>query len=511
MDEVSSEWSTTETDPDLEGLTPLELFELFVDDDVISHICEQTNLYAVQKNVNSTTTNVHEIRKFLGINVLASIVKVPQYRMYWAQATRYAPIADSMSRNRFEFIKTNLHLNDNSNIKERTHIDYDRLFKVRPFVEKIRKNFNKIASEEHNAVDEVLIPCKSRQSLVQYIKSKPHKWGIKLFARCNSKGLMNDFEIYAGKDTCTAKSDLGISGDIVLRLCEKLPSTGNFKVYTDNWFSSFKLACALKDRGIFTLGSIRSNRLPHCKFQDDKILKSKGRGSFDFRCETNNNILAVKWYDNKAVHIISSFVGIEPVNTVQRWSVQEKKYVEVPRPYLVDRYNKYMGGVDLNDMLVALYRMDIGVKRYYLRIFYGLIDISIVNAWLLYRKCCQNKGKNFKIMPLLAFKADIGHALISARQPAFRAKRGRPSTSRQISDSSPSTSRLSTPTRTIQTPRVVPDVRFDGLHHMPECGKKMRCKNCKHTAFTRVRCQKCNVWLCLTTKKNCFSEFHTQK
>lgn len=187
-------------------------------------------------------------------------------------------------------------------------------------------------------------------------------------------------------------------------------------------------------------------------------MKSKGRGSFDFRTETGNNIRAVKWYDNKPVHIISSFEGIEPINAVQRWSVKENRYIEVTRPYIVDCYNKNMGGVDLSDMLVAIYRIDIGTKQYYLRIFYALIDTCIVNAWLLYRKGCQ---KGSRIMPLLAFNADIGHALISAKMPYLPTKSGHPSTSRQLSESPSSTFRMYTPKRTTQSPRVILDVPFD--------------------------------------------------
>jgi hypothetical protein len=37
--------------------------------------------------------------------------------------------------------------------------------------------------------------------------------------------------------------------------------------------------------------------------------------------------------------------------------------------------NCHMGGVDLRDMLVALYRTNIGVKRFYLCIVFHLLDV----------------------------------------------------------------------------------------------------------------------------------------
>ena len=37
-------------------------------------------------------------------------------------------------------------------------------------------------------------------------------------------------------------------------------------------------------------------------------------------------IIALKWYDNKPVHLVSSFAGAYPTSTVQRWDKREEKY-----------------------------------------------------------------------------------------------------------------------------------------------------------------------------------------
>jgi hypothetical protein len=47
---------------------------------------------------------------------------------------------------------------------------------------------------------------------------------------------------------------------------------------------------------------------------------------------------------------------------------------------MVKEYNCHMGEVDLQDMLVALYRTNIGVKRYYLRIVFHLLDMCVVKC-----------------------------------------------------------------------------------------------------------------------------------
>lgn len=490
-------------------MTPFEYFNMFFDDNIIENIVSQSNLYAVQKNPDRPlNTNKNEMLAFLGMLLLSGIIRVPSYRMYWANATRVSSVAEVMPRNRFEQIKWNLHFNDNSQMKTRSQPGYDKLFKIRPLADGVRANCLKLKPEEHNAVDEVLIPCKSRSSIIQYIKTKPHKWGIKMFARCSAAGILYDFKIYTGKDPNATPSNLGVSGDVVMNLCEHLPKHQNFKVYTDNWFSSFKLTGALKEIGLFTIGCVRHNRLPGCRFEDDRTLKKRGRGSYDYRVEQTSNIIAVKWFDSKPIHMVSSFVGIEEVSQVERWSLKEKKTLAIPRPNIIAQYNKYMGGVDLSDMLVSLYRTEIGTKRFYIRVFYYFLDVSVVNAWLLYRKHCRKVGvpqKNIK--KLLQFRADIAQVLVLSTNYPLVAKRGRPSASPASSIDS----------RTIRTPTsvrrsVAPPldiVRQHGFHLPKHTTKKQRCFHCKvRKSFSRIICVKCNKAFCLTNTKQCFYEFH---
>lgn len=175
-------------------------------------------------------------------------------------------------------------------------------------------------------------------------------------------------------------------------------------------------------------------------------MKSGERGKFDSRVDTNSNIVVTKWHDNKVVHIISNYKGPLPVENVKRWSVAEKKKVDVPRPASIGEYNSYMGGIDLHDMLMELYRVNIRVRRYYLRIVYHLLDMCVVNSWLLYRRHC--KQLNDKIMSLLKFKLEISHALLQCGK-VQTPKRGRP-----LSNTPPSKKR-----RTF-TPRPTNDVRY---------------------------------------------------
>lgn len=109
------------------------------------------------------------------------------------------------------------------------------------------------------------------------------------------------------------ETSIGISGDVVLRLTQGLPAEGNYKVFMDNWFTSYQLVVELKKRGLLSVGTVRPNRVPGCTLKKDDELKKAGRGSYDFRTEPKQNIIMVKWLDNKPVHLLSSYAGVSPI------------------------------------------------------------------------------------------------------------------------------------------------------------------------------------------------------
>lgn len=85
-------------------------------------------------------------------------------------------------------------------------------------------------------------------------------------------------------------------------------------------------------------------------------MRKKGRGIYEEATTTINgvNIIVVKWFDNKPVHLLSTFIGAHPTANVKRWDKLQNKYMDVECSNLVSQYNKYMDGVDLMDSLTAL-------------------------------------------------------------------------------------------------------------------------------------------------------------
>ena len=96
-------------------------------------------------------------------------------------------------------------------------------------------------------------------------------------------------------------------------------------------------------------------------------------------------------------------------------------------PSLSEKYNKSMGGVDLSDMLISLYRTQVKTKRWYIKVLFHCVDIAKVNSWLLYKcHCMQLETPKRKQKSLLEFILEISHSLLH-RNTIPTAKIGRPS------------------------------------------------------------------------------------
>lgn len=244
-----------------------------------------------------------------------------QYRMFWATETRFPPVANYMSRDRFKAISRHILVVDNTTRVPGTN----KLFKIAALLnhllEVCRKWFGNglIPSEQNQSVDEHMIPFKGTSCIKQYVKKKPKKWGYKVCMRCGASGLLHDFAVYVGKETCP-KYGIGFSGDIVLHLCEDLQSSIGHRLFCDNWFTSTRLFKILKDKGDWPTGVVRADRTNSCPLLNEAELQQLDRGSYDSAVDTKNELVAVRWYDKKLITVFSGEHSIEPVEMCKRWS-----------------------------------------------------------------------------------------------------------------------------------------------------------------------------------------------
>lgn len=477
---------------------PIDYFRDIVDAAMLILLVQQSNLFAVQTDPGRPLSlTMNELEQFIGILFYMSILRLPRSRLYWHTKLRINAIANTMTRGRFEAIKQNLHCNDNASKGDST----DKLFKVRPFLDAITAKFTSRPPAEKLSIDEQVIPFKGKSSLKTYNPKKPKKWGYKVYVMSGTDGIIYNWEFYTGKILpCAGQPDLGASGNIVLRLLEKVPRNVWHKIYCDNWFTSPNLQVCLWKQGIASVGTARGNRLMGLKTENDKDMKKKGRGSIDVHTTVveDTQLNAIKWYDNRGVTLLSTFAGVQPTKTVQRWDKKQKEMVDVECPSIVTVYNQFMGGVDLLDSLLALYRIPVRSKKYYHKMLFHMLDCAVVQAWLIYRLDAGDDR-----LALLDFKLSVAESLLREGKTAT-SKRGRPSMEVE-------TQLLAKKQRARAplAPLPVKSVRTDSVGHWPRfADKKGRCKfpGCKGTP--KVQCKKCEVYLCFTPQSNCFENFH---
>ena len=182
----------------------------------------------MQKTGKSMETTRKELEVLLGIYFRMGLAKMPGYRAYWEEHCRYDPVASVMTRNRFLQLIKGIHFVNNLD----DHDDADKCWKIRPRLKNFRENCLKVTPDEHNSIDEMMIPFKGKFSRIkQYIRGKPNPWGIKLWARTSSTGVLYDFDVYQGKVGNTRPTEVGVGGEVVLKLCSTLDEGKNYKIF----------------------------------------------------------------------------------------------------------------------------------------------------------------------------------------------------------------------------------------------------------------------------------------
>ena len=208
---------------------------------------------------------------------------------------------------------------------------------------------------------------------------------------------------YSGKENVVGNNepDLGASSNVVVRLCRAIERNKNYQVYFDNYYTSLGLISYLSKQGIHSLATINRNRIPNSKLPTEQEMKKRDCGdSFEFVGVVDNvEISITAWKDNKTVVLASSFLGQLPLAQVQRYDKNQQQRISVTCPAVVQEYNKHMGGVDLHDSFMGRYNIIIRSKKWYFRIFYHLIDVIVINAWLLYKRAMQENAKSGKSLP----------------------------------------------------------------------------------------------------------------
>lgn len=465
---------------------PMDVFEKFFPDSVVEIIVAQTNRYALQKNCHSwSDTSTEEIKAYLGVLIMMGLNPLPDMELYWSSDPFYnnAEISRVFPLTRFKKIIQNFHLNDNEMESPRGSPGHDKLYKLRPLITLLNEVFkNEMNNSNTQSIDECMVKFKGRCSLKQYMPKKPVKRGFKIWARCDSKtGYMYQFQIYTGKGDSVENEGLGYN--VVMALCAEVPR--NTLLAFDNFFTSCNLMDDLYQKGIYAVGTVRSDRKDLPGIMKKSQPRSLRLAKNQFATMTAEPITAIKWHDTRDVCVLTT--AHKPLDTVfVKRTQKDGTRQDILCPKAIASYTLTMGGVDHFDHFRSSYPIDRKSRKYWMRLFIFMFDSAIINAYITYNTThtvTNHSHRNFRLK--LARGLVDNYTTKKNRPTIYKNKKG-------------------------GCFGVPPEIRLLSVGvHMPEETEPRRCRFCstkKVQKRTRICCTVCKVPLCA---KSCFKLFHS--
>lgn len=307
-----------------EELEPaVNYFDYFFDGTFLEEVIDFSNAYCLSTTGKSLDLTLQELNAFLGVWMYMGVCKLPNIKDYWNSATRVSQVADTLTLKRFMKIKGNLHFCNNDNTEA---AKADRYFKVRSLISHMQNKCRQLDQESRFSIDETMIPYKGTYAggLRQYVKKKPIKWGFKFYTLAGVSGMVYYFMPYGGSQTFrdnelnSEVTKMGFGASVVTELCKLIDSPESSIVVFDNFFTGLPLLQYLKkEMNILALGTIKANRVEQCPLTDATDFLKRPRGSSE-SFVNKDEVVVVRWCDNKVVTLASTAVGVEPKGKAKR-------------------------------------------------------------------------------------------------------------------------------------------------------------------------------------------------
>jgi hypothetical protein len=445
------------------NITPLQLFQYFVPQQLMEEFAHHTNVAAPH---DWRHTTAHELYAFLGVHLFMGIDRLPSIQMYWSAGYQHSTITSIFSRDRFKQLLRYFRIVPAPvDAAPRNPIPH-----VRALAEKLNASFAAhFTPTQHLALDEAIVAYKGRSPIKQYIPSKPHKWGYKIYCLASEDYLLH-FEIYEGKEDDPSES--GATYDTVIRMTQPYQNQ-QLILFTDNWFTSPTLMNALQQRGIRMCGSVRSNRKGMPKIPKNAI-KALAKGECIQR--QKDDICLAVWKDQKAVQVLFNHVSPRSTTTLDRWT-DEGERISIGCPQAIHDYFYHARSVDVVNQLHYSYPIGRKAGRCWPRLAWWLLDICIINAFKLW-SIGQHQPKQ------LDFREQLMYQLLKQLPPeqAPRQHGGHPRAPGSLTTE----------------------------HYIEATGEEGDCVQCSHRPGNRVRssyvCHTCRSHLCIG---ECFALYHS--
>jgi Transposase IS4 len=425
------------------NLSEIGFFELFFSDTVVQILSEETNLYAefkrqtnplpIQEQCYWVPTTIEEIRVYLDIHLYFGLYHLAVRADYW----RIHKLGQFMGYGRFKRIHRYFSLNDeNATPPPPNSPWFHRIQRVSDLIRTACRN--SYTPSSYIAIDEAMVAFKGRSKHTVKLKNKPISNGYKLWcirdhgyiwswlfhSRVDGvEGFTKSQPTYwpqksmnAAGEPLEKRASLAPTYALVLRLATQLPKL-EFCIYLDNLFLNLPVAQCLLSMGIYCTGTTRKKAIGFPSSLQS-YLENNNELLWDSTIAqvVDNNALCFIWQDNKPMAAISTAYSLHrPEDQIQRLRrcpkinaenqrilrpvFQGQPFKELFIPKAIDDYNHHMKGVDQADQLRAGFTCHRKQNyRTQMPLFYFLLDVSCVNAFLLWqRSSAANAAAALKI------------------------------------------------------------------------------------------------------------------
>ena len=418
--------------------TPAKAWRYLFTKSMLEKIVKYTNEYGVLHAKKWVDINRKDLESFLSILFISGIQKRKDKPSNWFSDNSLLenPVMKNiMSGRKFTMMMRYLHCCPAAP-QDPTAPDYDPAYKIAEFRDSLEERFTKaFCPGQQLSLDETLLRAFGRIKFKVRIVSKAARYGIKIYVITDARtAYVLCVIIYTGKSTYNA-------GDapehpmktvqVVNKLVEPFKNTF-WTIYIDRFYTSLELLKSLAEQNLFVTGTMLANRIP----ADIRIAKT----SREFCNMKRGDAVKSKFvfYKTDGTRSECGLVGWKDRNMVYCWSNDTNNHmfdqccrrgdggiIRIPRPLSISNYNKYMGGVDLADMIRLFCESTIrGQKRWWLNLFFYLVDVGTSNAWVLYnerlRTQAEERGIQYKPMGIRKFKMHLVEDLVGKKMEALR-------------------------------------------------------------------------------------------
>jgi len=467
--------------------TPYDFYSLFIDDDFINSLVKHTNEYAQYKKLKNTKNKTEEeknqrktmaerwtaidsskMERYLATVILMGIHRLPEYKDHFSKDQLLgSAVQKFITQWNYEKICGFLHASEVGKKGKEKIVDV-----INDIMSKSQKYYYPGTSV---TIDERMISYKGKSRFVVYEPAKPTRYGFRPYVLSDHKSgytyalqLLEDLE-----ESNDGSKIYNLVMNFMNCLNRNNLSGKKHILATDGLYTSEKL---LTEDSFYFIGSIRYNRI---KTQHSEITKPLKNGEYQYYYKKINGkyILLTKYMDNKLILIVSNFLNSSNTLNRFRWDKKEMKFVKKKYPEVIKTYSNLMKGVDIGNQLISYYELRHKTYKWWKRILFHLIDISIVNSFIIYKKVRDDKTITQK-----QFRLDIIRA-ISYKYGII--------------------------------PIFKPLVKTKTMHLIKRAEKRGSCTHCSKTKnFITARtptslyiCPDCNVHLCV----ECFEIYHKSR